>query len=150
MTPFSHAPRWILLLPLLVACGPGAGTAGTLAPEGVVLSWEGQAAISLDDARAIVAGKKPGANEPQNPDPFTIENQLRRIFQSKSGNHLLDAYAIAVSADVVTLLRIDNLERTKVVINRLCEADRYWIARNTNKIRNHGRRVELSVLKQNR
>ena len=77
---------------------------------------------------------------------YTIDKQLRRVFKSSTSDYLVDAYAVALASDVVSLLRASDRKLIRIRTSAVCEADRYWLQRNTNKIRENGARVQQYVL----
>ena len=72
---------------------------------------------------------------------YTIDEQLRRIFKSSTQDYLVDAYAVALNGDVITLLRADNSKLIRIKTTGVCLTDQYWITRNANKIRKSGSSV---------
>ena len=77
---------------------------------------------------------------------YTIDKQLRRIFKSSTSDYLLDAYAVALEGDIVSLLRAADRKLIRIRTIAVCEADRYWIQRNANKIQQNGAAVRRHVL----
>ena len=99
-----------------------------------------------------ISGRLPKVKQPAQPanptQRFTIDKQLRRIFKSSSSDFLLDAYAVALGNDDISLMRVNDRQLIRVRVSAVCEADRYWIQRNADKIRRNGARVRQYVLSQ--
>ena len=76
---------------------------------------------------------------------YPIDEQLRRIFKSSTHDYLVDAYAVAVQGDAVTLLQADNHKLIRVKRTGVCKTDQYWISRNANKIRKSGASVHKLI-----
>jgi agmatine/peptidylarginine deiminase len=113
-------------------------------PEGVLSFVAGVEVAKRTPTAPPVSANSVAAPLP--PPPYPIDEQLRRIFKSATGDYLVDAYAVAFDADVATLLRIDDKRLVRVQIKGVCEADRYWFQRNAEKIRSHGRQVQQMIL----
>ena len=86
------------------------------------------------------------AKEQQKKDnPHSIEKRLRKVFQSASGDHLVDAYAVGLDQETITLLRADDYKLLRIRITSICQTDRYWIERNKKKILEKGGYVKRYV-----
>lgn len=103
--------------------------------------------ISFQAAESIAKRTRP-ANPKQQSQTTTIpmRQQLRRIFKSSTSDYLVDAYAVGVAGDIVTLLRVADKRLIRVRVTGVCKADQYWIQRNTNKIRSNGPKVQRQVV----
>ena len=106
-------------------------------PAGVI-----DLSVAMKVADRTVAVKK---SDPSQPvllnSKYTIDEQLRNIFKSSSQDYLVDAYAVALQGDVVTLLLSNNLKTIRVKTTGVCKADQLWINRNADKIRKQGSQV---------
>ena len=108
-------------------------------PEGVVSFAKAQRIASqMPETVASDRNKKKD-------NPHSIDKQLRKIFQSSNGEHLVDAYAVAADADTITLLRAESQRVIRVRVSSLCEADKLWVQRNVKKIREKGAYVRQFV-----
>ena len=101
--------------------------------------------ISFAEAKKIAATTMPAKKTHEKTSSYSIEQQLRRVFQSVSGKNLVDAFAIASDQTTVTLLRVDNKKTIRIMLDSICKSDRYWVQRNREKIRKNGSAVQRLV-----
>jgi len=88
---------------------------------------------------------KPQTNQVAKATTYSIDEQLRRIFKSSTHDYLVDAYAVALQGDVLTLMRADDRKLMRVKTTGVCQTDQYWVSRNAKKIRQNGFRVQRMV-----
>ena len=110
-------------------------------PEGII---DFVAATKISD-RTIVRKKPESKAAKKINSNYTIDEQLRRIFKSSTHDYLVDAYAIGLQGDIVTLLRYDDHKIIRVKSTGVCLTDQYWIRRNANKIVKNGASVQRIV-----
>lgn len=102
--------------------------------------------ISFEQAVEITKRIAVSATTANMPPAFPVDEQLRRIFKSSKSDYLVDAYAVELTGDVITLLRADDRKLIRVKTSGVCKADQYWIQRNQNKIQRNGSKVYQMVL----
>lgn len=105
-------------------------------PEGV---------ISFAKAEQIAARTREKVDKKKKDNPHAIENQLRKVFQSASGEHLVDAFAVGIDRDTITLIRTNDYKLLRIRISSICQTDIYWVERNRKKIREKGAYVKSYV-----
>ncbi len=71
----------------------------------------------------------------------------RREFRSASGEHIIDAYVVAVDERSATLMLADNKEEQIVRLSYFRKSDRDWLNTNFEKIGSNGPRVKEFLLK---
>ena len=96
-------------------------------------------------ARTVVRKKSKTAQASTTNTKYTIDEQLRRIFKSSTHDYLVDAYAIGLQDEILTLIRYDNHKVMRVKMTGICLTDQYWARRNANKIRRNGASVHRLV-----
>ncbi|MEM9413325.1 MAG: agmatine deiminase family protein [Planctomycetota bacterium] len=79
----------------------------------------------------------------EDPNPkYTIDKQLRRVFKSSNSDYLVDAYAVGFYQNVLNLVTAQQGKLMRVQLSGFCEADRYWVQRNREKIIQHGPAIQ--------
>lgn len=105
--------------------------------------------INYSEAKSIAERTPQPAKNPNQTtaraNHYSMDEQLRRIFKSSTHDYLVDAYAVALQDNVITLMRADNRKLIRVKTTGVCQTDQYWINRNGKKIQQNGSNVRRVV-----